>query len=114
MKKCPVCKNCCVCKTCQQSRIQEDLELMEYLVSTDQTPSPLEEVVRNLTTKNNQIIKQNNWAICSFNKSLEEYFEDHYNKKKVKPTRFKSSKDFNTIDTLSIGSPIAVSGFPKL
>ena len=81
-KLCPVCKNQCKCNICARSIIEEDLERMEYLIKVSQDPSLIPECKEELRYwDKKKIIKQNNWAICSFNSNVPMNNSNNYENK---------------------------------
>lgn len=96
-----------MCQTCQKSRIEEDFDVMEYLITTGWTLDTLDESLKNPNLRNKKsVIKQNNWAICSFNKSLGSDYNNDDKVRLLQNSTFVNSKELTTIDTLSAESPV--------
>lgn len=102
-----VCTDQCFCKTCQFSFVEEDMDAIEYLLWKKMKADQLSSNFQKLRPRNKKdIIKQNNWAIWSFRKSLETEAPKINGSDKVNKTSFKETKELTTIDTLSANSPI--------
>lgn len=96
----------CMWKTCEQSLIEEDLEVMEHLVFAGYTTDSSQPRIDNLHLRNKKnIIKQNNWAIWSFNKTLFEDLPKVREGEKSDKADIAQGKDTHTVDTLCSNSP---------
>ena len=96
----------CFCKTCESSFIEEDLDVIEHLLLDKIRPHELSSKFQNLRARNKKnIIKQNNWAIWSFQKFLQTDAYETNDIDKLAKNTFKDTKEFNTLDTLSAQSP---------